>query len=73
MCVSAGALLAAGSSTIRVWDSTLESNYVKDYYAKGNGGACLVNETATLVLSNTSLWNNTADYAGGAVALESTT
>jgi hypothetical protein len=70
--VAAGALLAAGNSTIRVLDSTVQSNSVKDYSYQANGGACLVNETATLVLINTSLWNNSADYAGGAVAMEST-
>jgi predicted outer membrane repeat protein len=70
--ILAGAILATGNSTIKVFDSVLESNYVKDYDAKGKGGACLVNETATLVLSNTLFRNNRADY-GGAIAMESTT
>lgn len=53
-------------------NSKLESNRVKDYEVGSNGGACFLNETATLLLVNTALWNNTADDAGGAVAMGST-
>lgn len=71
-CVgTAGGVYAAGRSNVTISRSVLASNVVKDYDLPASGGACCVNDSATLSLVNTTVRNNEAQMIGGGVSMES--
>jgi len=69
----AGAIHAAGNSSVTVLGSELVNNRVSDYDDPTYGGACCVNNTATLRFVDSILRNNTSQDVGGGVALVSPT
>ena len=69
--VPAGGIYADDDSSVVLVDSVLQSNYVKDYYNKADGGACYLYGSASLTLNNTLVQNNTAQNIGGGVAMGS--
>lgn len=64
-------MYAAGRSNVTISWSVLASNFVKDYHSAASGGACCVNDSATLSLINTTVRNNDAQMVGGGVSMES--